>query len=157
METNTRIFFNRFFVGMLCLGIFVLASSFLVVHVFGLKPCTLCKMQRIPFVLMIANAGLGLISSYKEGFFKVIRGVLGFGVLLGGFHFLMQMGMVPDFCSSQRGFHSPEGFLNALQASKCSKSWSLLGIPVSLLNVVLHGSILGVSIRLTKKKFIRRA
>jgi|GEM_PF-2530502 disulfide bond formation protein DsbB len=155
METNTRVFLNRFFVGILCLGVFALTSSFLAVHVFDLNPCTLCKMQRIPFALMIANAGLGLLGPYKEGFFKVIIGVLGLGVLLGGVHFLMQMGMVPDFCSSQRGFHSPEEFLNVLQAPKCSKSWSLLGIPVSLLNAMLHGSTLGVSIRLTKKKLIR--
>jgi len=157
METSTRIFLNRWFLGILCIGGLALTCSFLAVHVFDLKPCTLCKMQRIPFALMIANALFGLISPYKEGFFKVIVGVLGLGVLLGGVHFLMQAGMVPDFCSSQRGFNSPEEFLNSLQAANCSKvNWSILGIPVSLLNALLHGSVLGVSLRLKGKKKLMR-
>ena len=157
VETTLRIFLNRWFLGILCIGGLALTCSLLAVHVFDLKPCTLCKMQRIPFALMIANAILGLIGPYKEGFFKVIVGVLGLGVLLGTIHFLMQTGMVPNFCSSQRGFNSPEEFLNVLQAPKCSKiDWSILGIPVSLLNALLHGSVLGVSLRLkTKKKLMR--
>ena len=159
METTQRIFFNRFFLAILCLGSIALTSSFLAAHVFDLKPCVLCKLQRIPFALMIANALLGLIGPYKEGFFKVIIGVLGLGVLLGTVHFLMQMGIVPDFCSSTRGFNSHEEFLNVLQAAKCSKiNWSILGIPVSLLNALLHGSALGLSIHLkSKKKLIRGA
>lgn len=159
METSTRIFLNRFFLGILCMGGLALTCSFLAVHVFDLRPCTLCKMQRIPFALMIANALLGLIGPYKEGFFKVIMGVLGVGILLGGVHFLMQMGMIPDFCSSQRGFNSPEEFLNSLQAPKCSKiNWSILGVPVSLLNALFHGSVLAISKHLkSKKKLIRGA
>jgi disulfide bond formation protein DsbB len=157
METSTRVFLNRWFLGILCIGGLALTCSFLAVHVFDLKSCTLCKMQRIPFALMIANALLGLIGPYKEGFFKVIMGVLGVGILLGTVHFLMQMGMVPDFCSSQRGFNSPEEFLNVLQAPKCSKvNWSILGIPVSLLNAMLYGSVLGVSLRLKAKKKLMR-
>ncbi len=153
METDTRIFFNRWFLGILCMGILALTCSLLAVHVFDLKPCTLCKLQRIPFALMAANAILGLIGPYKEGFFKVIVSVLGVGVLLGTVHFLMQIGMIPDFCSSQRGFNSPEEFLNVLQAPKCSKlNWSILGTPVSLLNAMLNGSVLGVSLRLKAKK-----
>ncbi|MGE0630790.1 MAG: disulfide bond formation protein B [Parachlamydiales bacterium] len=159
METTLRIFLNRWFLGILCMGVFALTCSFLAVHVFDLKPCTLCKMQRIPFALMIANALLGLIGPCKEGFFKVIVCVLGLGVLLGSVHFLMQMGMVPDFCSSQRGFNSPEEFLNSLQSPKCSKiNWSILGIPVSILNALLHGNVLTLSMRLkSKKKLIRGA
>ena len=159
VETTLRIFLNRFFLGILCIGGLALTCSLLAVHVFDLKPCTLCKMQKIPFALMIANALLGLIGPYKEGFFKVIVCVLGLGILLGSVHFLMQMGMVPDFCSSQRGFNSPEEFLNSLQAANCSKvNWSILGIPVSLLNALLHGSVLGVSLRLKAKiKLMRGA
>ena len=157
METSTRIFLNRFFLVILCMGTLALTCSFVAAHVYNLKPCTLCKMQRIPFALMIANALLGLIGPYKEGFFKVIVCVLGLGILLGSVHFLMQLGMVPDFCSSQRGFNSSEEFLNGLQTPNCSKiNWSILGIPISLLNALLHGSVLGVSLRLkTKKKLMR--
>ena len=157
VETNLRIFLNRWFLAILCIGVLVITCSFFAVYVFDLKPCTLCKIQRIPFALMIANALLGLIGPYKEGFFKVIVCVLGIGVLIGTGHFLMQMGMLPDFCSYQRGFNTPEEFLNTLQSLKCSKvNWSILGIPVSLLNAMLHGSVLGVSLRLKAKKKLMR-
>lgn len=153
METKLRVFLNRWFLVTSCMGILALTCSFLAVHFFDLKPCTLCKLQRIPFALIIANAFLGLIGPYKEGFFKVIVGVLGIGVLLGIIHLLMQIGMFPDFCSSHRDFNSPEEFLAALQSSKCSMiSWSILGIPVSLLNTLLHGSMLGTSMLLKAKK-----
>ncbi|MCB1073457.1 MAG: disulfide bond formation protein B [Chlamydiia bacterium] len=157
METSTRIFLNRWFLGILCTGVLALTCSFLAVHVFDLKPCTLCKMQRIPYALLAANAGLGLISGFKEGFYKVVLCCLALGVVLGFIHFLVQMGMVPDFCSSTRGFNSSEEFLNTLQSPKCSKvNWSILGVPVSLLNAILHGSVLGMSIRSKfKKKLIR--
>ena len=157
MEANTRLFLNRFFLGGICLGSVALGCSFIAAHVFGLVPCVLCKLQRIPFALMIANGVLGIITSYKEGFFRVIICCLGAGVILGAVHFLVQLGIAPDFCSSQRGFQSPEEFSKILQASKCSKViWSILGIPVSLANALLHGSILWISLRLKSKAKLTR-
>ncbi|MCB1106601.1 MAG: disulfide bond formation protein B [Chlamydiia bacterium] len=155
MEMSLRVFFNRWFAGMVCLGMIALICSFLVVHLFHLKPCVLCKLQRIPFALLVANATLGLIGPYKKGFFKVTQLCLGLGVLLGGVHFLMQMGMVPDFCVSQRGFDSPEAFLKGLQGPKCSQvAWDVGGVPVSLMSATLQGLVLWVSIRL--KAIVKR-
>ena len=157
METSTRIFLNRWFLSMLFIGALALTCSLLAVHVFHLKPCVMCKLQRIPFALMIANALLGLIGPYKEGFFKVIVVVLGLGVLLGTIHFLMQMGMVPDFCTAHRDFDTPEEFLKVLQTSKCSDvPWAIFGVPASLLNTMIHGSIFWVSIRLKGKRNLIR-
>ncbi|MCB1081057.1 MAG: disulfide bond formation protein B [Chlamydiia bacterium] len=154
---DRKIFFNRYFFVIILLGCGALVSSFIVAEGLQRSPCLFCKLQRIPFALMSVNAVFGLIGPYKGGFFKVILAFLGLGALLGMVHFLMQMLMVPDFCSSQRCFISPEEFLNTLQSPQCSKvSWSVGGIPVSLFNAMLHGITLGVSIRLkTKKKLIR--
>lgn len=154
-----KIFYNRFFLAILCVGIIAFSSSLIAVHILNLSPCTLCKLQRIPHALLISNALFGLISRYKTGFFKVILAVLGFGVILSTFHLLMQVGVVPDFCSSQRGFTSTDEFLQILQSPKCSQvNWSIWGIPVSLLNALLHGTVLGISVHYkAKKTYIRGA
>lgn len=157
METSTRIFLNRWFLSMLFIGAVALTCSLLAVHAFHLKPCVMCRLQRIPFALLIANAALGLIGLSKEGFFKVTQIFLALGAFLGITHFLMQMGALPDFCTAHRGFGNPEEFLKALQTSKCSDiAWSIFGMPVSLLNAMVHGSIFWSSVRLKRKKKLLR-
>jgi len=157
METSTRIFLNRWFLSMLFIGALALTFSLLAVHVFHLKPCVMCKIQRIPFALLIANAALGLIGLSKEGFFKVTQICLALGGLLGITHFLMQMGTLPDFCTAHRGFDTPEEFLQMLQNSKCSDvAWAIFGMPVSLMNAMIHGSIFWVSLRLKRKRKLFR-
>ena len=157
METDKQIFLNRWFVSMLFMGALALTFSILAVHIFHLKPCIMCKLQRIPFALLLVNAAFGLIGPYKEGFFKITQACLALGIVLGAAHFLMQLGTLPDFCVSQRGFESSEEFLRVLQTSKCSDiTWSVFGVPASLLNAMLHGLILWMSIRLKRRKKLFR-
>ena len=135
METTKRVFFNRCFLGCLVIGCLALTASLLAVHAFHLKPCTMCKLQRIPFALLILNASFGLATSYKMGFFRVIQGCFGLGALLGIAHFLIQMGALPDPCVSQKGLSSAQEFSQMLKTSKCSDiAWSFLGVPISLIN-----------------------
>ena len=153
METTQRVFFNQWFFAMVLLGGTALGASLLAVEVFGLKPCVMCKLQRIPFALLIMNGGFGLFSSYKQGFFQVLQVCLALGVILGLGHFLMQMGALPDPCATQNGFKSPEEFSKVLLSPKCSMvNWSFFGIPVSLLNALLHGFFLFFSSTLTSMK-----
>lgn len=140
---------------MLSVGMVALASSLSAVHIFHLKPCVMCKLQRIPYALLIVNSGLGLLSetSYKQGFFKVTQVCLVLGITLGIGHFLMQMGALPDFCTSKRGFNTTEEFSKMLKSSKCSDiAWAVFGLPVSFLNAAIHGLILGGSIHFSLKK-----
>ena len=135
METTKRIFFNRWFFCCLAIGGIALITSLLAVQVFHLKPCTLCKLQRIPFALLVLNASLGLITSMKLGFFRVIQGCLLLGAILGLGHFLIQMEALPDPCSSPKGLNTTQEFSQLLSASKCSAiAWDFLGIPISLIN-----------------------
>jgi len=158
VETNKRIFLNRWFALTLLLGMVALTASLLAVHVFHLKPCVMCKLQRIPFVLLAVNAGLGLLSSYKQGFFKVTQLCLALGIILGLGHFLMQVGAIPDFCISKRGFDTAQEFSKMLKTSKCSDiAWSVLGVPVSLLNAALHTLILRAGHRFSLRKRLMRA
>ena len=158
VETNKCVFLNRWFLAMISIGAVALASSISAVHVFHLKPCVLCKLQRIPFALLIVNAGFGLLSSYKQGFFRVTQVCLAMGIVLGMGHFLMQMGAVPDFCTSKRGFDTAQEFSRMLKTSKCSDiAWSVFRVPVSILNAVLHALILGMGYRFSLREKLRGA
>jgi len=133
---------------MISIGAVSLSASISAVHLFHLKPCVMCKLQRIPFALLIVNSGFGLSSSSKQGFFRVTQVCLALGILLGLGHFLMQMGALPNFCTSNRGFDTAQEFSRMLQTSKCSDiAWSIFGVPVSLLNAALHALILGSGYR----------
>ena len=152
METAKRVFFNRWFFSCLAIGGIALIASLLAVQVFHLKPCTLCKLQRIPLVLLIVNSGFGILSSYKQGFFRVVQGCLLLGGVLGLGHFLVQMGTLPDPCAAQKGLHSIQEFSQSLISSRCSDvSWKILGVPVSLLNAGVCFGVLGISIRGNRK------
>jgi len=68
-------------------------------------------------------------------------------------HFLMQMGTLPDLCVSRKGLDTAEEFSKMFKTSKCSDiSWSIFGVPVSLLNGTLHALILGTSVQLSRRK-----
>ena len=150
METTKRVFFNRCFLGCLVIGCLALTASLLAVHAFHLKPCTMCKLQRIPFALLILNASFGLATSYKMDFFRVIQGCFGLGALLGIAHFLIQIGALPDPCVSPKGLSSAQEFSQMLKTSKCSDvAWSFLGVPISLINFALCSLVFW----LTLKKF----
>jgi len=150
MEIPKRVFFNRLFLGCLLIGCLALTASLLAVHVFHLKPCMMCKLQRIPFALLVLNASLGLATSYKMGFFRIIQGCFILGALLGVAHFLIQIGALPDPCVSQKGFGTTQEFSQMLKTSKCSDvAWSFLGVPISLINFALCSLVFW----LTLKKF----
>ena len=147
METTKRVFFNRWFFSCLAIGGIALIASLLSVQVFHLKPCTLCKLQRIPLVLLIVNSGFGILSSYKQGFFRVVQGCLLLGGVLGLGHFLVQMGVLPDPCRAQKDLHSVQEFSQLLTSPRCSElSWKILGMPVPLINAGLCFGVLGISI-----------
>ena len=137
---------------MMALGGIALAISWLAVHVFYLKPCLMCRFQRIPFALLIVNSYLGMVTSCKVGFFRVAQGCLLLGGILGLGHFLVQMGALPDPCVVQKGMRSVQEFSQLLTSPKCSDvSWKILGVPVSVISAGVCFGILGISIRGNRK------
>ncbi len=133
---------------MLVLAGGALATSFLAVHLLGMEPCMMCKLQRIPFALLVVNSYLGMVTSCKVGFFRVLQGYLFLGGIFGFFHFFVQMGAFPDPCLAQKGLGSVQEFSQLLTSSRCSDlSWKILGVPVSLINGGICFGVLGLSVR----------
>lgn len=157
MEARQRIFLNQWFLLMIALGAFSLLSSLLSVNFLDLNPCLMCKLQRLPFLVLGLTAILGVAGTTKKAYFKVTQICLCIGLILGITHFLVQMGTLPDFCLSRRDFSSPEEFSKILVAAKCSEiSWSIFGLPVSFINAIVHGTALWGSVYLKNKSKITR-
>lgn len=134
---------KKWFIFLIFFGVGFLATAILSQYFLHLRACFLCHVQRIPFVLLIVTALCGLVTPYKNQCLKIILGILGTGALLGLTHFLIQLGLVKDFCFSPRGFGTPAAFLSALEKGRCAQvTWAILGIPVPLLGMISHGAIL---------------
>lgn len=102
--------------------------------------------------LIVLNASLDLITSMKLGFFRVIQGCLLLGAILGLGHFLIQMGALPDPCSSPKGLHTAQEFSQLLSISKCSTvAWSFLRVPFSLINCIGCSLVFGVMLKNFRK------
>ena len=134
MEHAVRIRLNRLFAWVFILSIGVLGVS-IGAELVGIKPCFLCKLQRIPYVLLGVNALIGLVTCLKRGMAWVIGGCFLMGVLLGSVHFASQMGWSKLPCSRNTRVESMEDFKRTLENPGCGEVWKVLGIPVSLWNV----------------------
>ena len=106
----------------------------------------------------ICKCNVGAFGCLEGGLFEGDSGLSWFGCDCWVVHFGLQVGMVPDFCVSERGFVSEEDFLRALKGPKCSEvSWSILGVPVSVFGVMVNGLGLGWSIFWSGKRGLRGA
>ncbi|MCB9092706.1 MAG: disulfide bond formation protein B, partial [Halobacteriovoraceae bacterium] len=101
----------------------------------GFKPCTLCKLQRIPYVLLAVNGFLGLMMPIKRGLLRVLQVCMVGGILLGGIHLGVMMGMIKLPCSREK-ISSTEEFRKSLRGnSSCGEVWKVFGVPGALWNV----------------------
>ncbi|MCB9092827.1 MAG: disulfide bond formation protein B [Halobacteriovoraceae bacterium] len=141
---------NRLFVIVMVGAMVVLGVSY-GTEVMGVKPCTLCKLQRIPYVLFAVNGFLGLMMPIKRGIVRVLQMCFLGGIVLGGIHLGVMMGKVKLPCLRET-VGSVEEFRRGLEKKGCGETWRVLGIPGALWNV---GICLG-GLVLTKKYGARR-
>ena len=91
MEHAIRVRLNRLFV-IVMVGAMVVLGISCGAEVMGVKPCTLCKLQRIPYVLLAVNGFLGLMMPIKRGIVRVLQMCFLGGIVLGGIHLGVMMG-----------------------------------------------------------------
>lgn len=118
-----------------CTGLFFISLG---IELLGMSnPCTLCQYQRWLHFVAALSSGIGLVSKKKQFFLWLgIAAVLASG-LVGLYHFLVQAGVVQDYCSIATTPTSKEQFLALLQTkpTACSSLGpALVGIPISLWN-----------------------
>lgn len=105
------------------MALLALGASFFVEHVMGIRPCILCRLQRIPYFAIGGLALLGLLLKWKRGVIRLIQVCLLAGVILATYHTCIQFGLISSPCKKK-------------QTRQAGPSWRILGLPPPLFNGV---------------------
>jgi disulfide bond formation protein DsbB len=124
------------------IAIISLGISFFVEYVIEIRPCILCKLQRIPYFATGALALLGLIVSFKRALLRLIQVCFLAGVILASYHSCVQFGFLGSSCQTKK-------------VEQTGPSWRIFGLPPPLYNGLFSLAVLiGTEIFLvrTRKK-----
>jgi disulfide bond formation protein DsbB len=139
-DLSKEVSYNRFLLFVLLLSFAVLISSFSAEYIFQRKVCFLCKLQRLPYLGLVLIYFIGLKVSRTAQIFCLL-GVFSISMALGLYHFGVQQHIFDDHCNVSR-VSNIKDFNQLLDSTPCSKAeWSLLGVPVSLLNAMISASL----------------
>lgn len=150
-----RVRLNRLFVVLMIGAVTILAISY-GAELTGIKPCTLCKLQRIPYVLLAVNGFLGLMMPIKRGILRVLQVCMIGGILLGSIHLGVIVGMIKLPCSREKIRSTEEFRESLLRHSSCGEVWKILRIPGALWNVGICAGGLILTKRCGTERFLKR-
>lgn len=111
------------------IAIVALGISFFVEYVIGIRPCILCKLQRIPYYAVGVLALLSLLIHWKRGIIRLIQVSFLAGVIFAGYHTCVQFGFMGSPCQKKR-------------AEQTVPSWRIVGLPPPLFNGVFSLAVL---------------
>ncbi len=122
----------------LCFSLLAICLSLISEFVWKIEACTLCKLQRISYAFVAGFSAWGLWKKSNRLASFFIQGALIWMVLLSGYHLMVQMGILTDFCALPKKIASIEDFERMLEAPlPCSKvTWRFLGLPLSAYNAL---------------------
>lgn len=126
----------------IAIPLLALGISFSVEYLLHIRPCILCKLQRIPYFLTFFLALIGLFIAWKRGIIRIIQIVFLAGLILASYHTCVQFGFLGSSCQKKK-------------EKQTGTSWRILGLPPPLYNGVFSLAVLiGTEIFLvrTRKK-----
>ena len=130
----------------ICLGFSLLAICFSLISefVWQIEACTLCKLQRVSYVFIAGFSAWGLWKKSNRLASFFVQSALVWMVLLSGYHLMVQMGILSDFCALPKKIASIDDFERMLEAPlPCSKvTWRFFGLPLSAYNLGFSSIIL---------------
>lgn len=141
--------YRSMFITSCAASIAVLVASLAMELVLNYPACQLCKLQRLPylFILGISLAGVG--SRHQAVLLRILQGCLILGFIFSAYHTAVIYGNFADPCASTPQLSDLESFKTYLELPPpCSAlSWTILGIPASILNSMLNGGLLLLSVQ----------
>ncbi len=132
----TRI--NRVLLLCFVFSIGALLIALLAEYAWGIKSCTLCRLQRIPLFLAVPISILGVCQAYKWPYIVALHFLFFALLILAGYHLLVQIGFLSDPCSVPQIKTLNE--FKTLMTEKhlsCKNSWTIFGVPASAYNMIL--------------------
>ncbi len=127
----------------LTISVLSLLTAVYIEYSIGIKPCTLCIYQRIPYILIIFVSFLGF--NYSENLFWIKLQTLIFLIsfILSGYHFGIETGFFEEFtgCTAQNvNLLDKTKILNSLQNNTIScknVGFKILGMSLATINMII--------------------
>ena len=127
----------------LTISVLSLLTAVYIEYSIGIKPCTLCIYQRIPYILLIFVSFLGF--NYSENLFWIKLQTLIFLIsfILSGYHFGIETGFFEEFtgCTAQNvNLLDKTKILNSLQNNTIScknVGFKILGMSLATINMII--------------------
>ena len=126
------------------LSILILGSALMIEHFFGYRPCNLCKIERIPYILSIMILILNYNFKKNQTFYSVLLIlVFLFSIIISIYHFSIEQGFINEstICASENiNLLTKEEILNSLKelSINCKDvAFKIFGFSLTIYNMMM--------------------
>jgi|TARA_B100002052_G_scaffold125420_1_gene115076 disulfide bond formation protein DsbB len=129
----------------LFLSIFALAGAFFIEYILGHKPCNLCLIQRVPYILVIALVILvWIFKNFEKNVFFLLSIVFLLAALLAFYHFGIEQGFIEEsaVCNIEQNSNdlTKEDLLKELNSTRISckdVDFKIFGFSLATINAFI--------------------
>jgi len=117
----------------------ILTYSFYHQYVEKIEPCSLCKWQRLVYVLVFVLSPIGIFKCFNVSMRNALKLIFLIGFCLAIYHAMVQFGLLIDHCTMTQKIENTNDFMKMLEQPKvaCSAiSWKLFGLSASIYNAI---------------------
>tara|TARA_Y100000816_G_scaffold282483_1_gene258240 strand:+ start:698 stop:1183 length:486 start_codon:yes stop_codon:yes gene_type:complete len=146
---------NNYLQILFILSILTLGSALIIEYIFGYQPCSLCKIERIPYLFSI----IILITNYffrgNQNFYGVLLILIfSFSIIISVYHLSIEQGFISEstVCET-KGLNllTKEDILNSLQELNIScknVAFKIFGLSLTSYNILVSILMLLLSIKI---------
>ena len=154
MILNNKLLLN----GILAFSILSLSIAYFIQYVLGHKPCNLCIIERIPYIVAIILISLiFILNRYQKIISSLILILFIFGAVVSFYHFGIEQGFFSESLVCDLGNSQPlnkEELLNQLKKTEivsCKDvTFRFLGLSLATINTVISLILSGIIISVIK-------
>jgi len=144
--------------GILAFSIFSLSIAYFIQYVLGHKPCNLCIIERIPYIVGIILISLiFIINKYEKAISIIILLFFIFGAVVSFYHFGIEQDFFSESLICELSNNKPlnkEELLNQLKKVEiisCKDvTFRFLGLSLATINTIISVMLSGIMIRIIK-------
>ena len=154
MILNNKLILN----GILAFSILSLSTAYFIQYVLGHKPCNLCIIERIPYIVAIILISLiFILNRYQKIISSLILIFFIFGAVVSFYHFGIEQGFFSESLVCDLGNSQPlnkEELLNQLKKTEivsCKDvTFRFLGLSLATINTIISIILSGIMIKVIK-------
>jgi len=144
--------------GILAFSILSLSIAYFVQFVLGHKPCNLCIIERIPYIVAIILISLiFILNRYQKLISSLILIFFIFGAVVSFYHFGIEQGFFSESLICELGNSEPlnkEELLNQLKKTEIVScrdvTFRFLGLSLATINTIISFILSGIMIKIIK-------